>query len=263
MGKKEKLLISQGKEQYIEELGKTVRLRKPKVFYVEDSSKDYHSELGIIKAADLKKKDGSVLMTSKGKDLILLTCGFIDRYKRMDRLAQIIPLKDIGHIITETGIGSNSRVMEAGAGSGAVSVFLSGIVKEVVSYEIREDHLEVVKKNLVRFGIKNVNVKLGDIYKECDEKNIDMIVYDLPEPWEALESAKTALKIGGFIVVYNPSMVQIIETVDALRKDGAFDVLKITEIIERNWEVKGRKVRPKTQGIGHSGFMILARRVVK
>ncbi len=256
-----KIAILPGREEYIEELGKSVTINKPRVFFVDDISKDYHTEYGIIKASDLKKKGGSVVKSSKGKELTILSAQFIDRYKRIERSAQIIPIKDIGTIITNTGIGKQSRVVDAGAGSGGMSIMLSYIAKEVTTYEIRDDFYNLVKRNIEKLGIKNLNIKKKDVYEGIDEKEVDAITLDLPEPWKAIKPARKSLKVGGFLSIYNPSIIQVSDAIEKIKQDGSFHIQKIIEVIEREWEVKGRKVRPKSKGIGHSGFIAIVRKV--
>ena len=109
--------------------------------------------------------------------------------------------------------------------------------------------------------MKNIKVKNNDVYKEIDEKDFDAVILDVPEPWKAIENCSKALKAGGFLVSYSPSVPQVIDFVNAARKNEDFVYLKTVEIIEREWEVEDRKVRPKSKGIGHSGFLSFARKV--
>ena len=115
--KKAKILIRKGKKQYFEDLDREVTVVNEKHFYVDDLSKDFSTQYGSIKKADLKKK--GTIKSSQGKDFCIFDAGFIDNYKRMRRLPQIIPLKDIGFIIAKTGVGPDSIIIEGGTGSGA------------------------------------------------------------------------------------------------------------------------------------------------
>ena len=133
--------------------------------------------------------------------------------------------------------------------------------KKVVTYDIREDFIEVVKSNIEFLGLKNIVVKNKNIYSSIDEKNVDLITLDVPEPWLAIDSCSNALKIGGFLVSYSPTIPQVMDFVNEIRKRKDFVHVKTAEIIEREWDVEDRKVRPKSITIGHSGFMSLARRV--
>ena len=240
---------------------KILMTKQGKKFYVRDLNKDFHTQYGFIKSADLKKKNGSILKTNTKKELLVFSPSFIDLYRKIKRDAQIIPLKDIGLIIAETGINKNSKILDAGSGSGALACFLAHLCKEVVTYEIRKDFIEIVKKNIKFLDLKNVKIKNKNIYDGRDEKNIDVIVLDLPEPWKTIKSAKKALKIGGFLVSYSPSIPQTMDFVNEINKDNGFIHIKTSEIIEREWEVDERKVRPKSRGIGHSGLISFCRRL--
>ena len=237
-----------------------ILMSKNDKFLVKDTSKDYHTKHGFFKKEDLGKNIGAI-KTNTGKEFSIFNPYFIDLYKKIKRDAQIIPLKDIGLIIAETGIGKKSKVIDAGAGSGALCCFLANIAKEVITYDIREDFIEIVKHNIDFLKLKNVKIKNRNIYDGIDEKKIDVIVLDLPEPWLAIESAKKALKIGGFLVSYSPTIPQTADFINKINKDENFVHLKTSEIIERNWEIDERKVRPKSQQIGHSGFVSFVRRI--
>ena len=244
------------------EIKKVLITRQGRKFYAKSLSEDLHTQYGFVKKDDLKKsKEGAMLKSNTEKEFFVFSPLFIDLYRKIKRDAQIIPLKDIGLIIAETGINKESKVLDAGSGSGALACFLAAIAKEVTTYEIREDFIEIVKSNIEFLGLKNVKIKNINIYDKIEDKNIDAIILDVPEPWNALESCSIALKAGGFLVSYSPSVPQVADFVNAVRKRESFIYLKTVEIIEREWEVEERKVRPKSAGIGHSGFLSFARKV--
>ena len=231
-------------------------------FYAKDLNEDLHTQYGFMKKEDLKKaKEGSLLKSNTNKEFFIFNPSFIDLYRKIKRDAQIIPLKDIGLIIAETGLNKKSRVLDAGSGSGALACFLAAIAKEVISYEIREDFIEIVKFNIEFLGLKNIKIKNIDIYNKIEEKNIDVVILDVPEPWNAVDNCSKALKIGGFLVSYSPSVPQVADFVNAVKKNESFVYLKTSEVVEREWEVEERRVRPKSKGIGHSGFLSFARKV--
>tara|TARA_Y100000310_G_scaffold231819_1_gene234528 strand:- start:8324 stop:9043 length:720 start_codon:yes stop_codon:yes gene_type:complete len=236
-----------------------VLMSKNDKFLVKDTSKDYHTKYGFFKKEDLKR-EGSI-KTNTNKEFSIFDPYFIDLYRKIKRDAQIIPLKDIGLIVAETGINNKSKVVDAGSGSGALCCFLANIAKEAITYEIREDFIEIVKKNIEFLKLKNIKIKNKDVYDGIDGKNVDLIVLDLPEPWKAIDSAKKALKLGGFLVSYSPSIPQTADFVNKINDDKDFVHVKTSEVIERNWEIDGRKVRPKSQQIGHSGFVSFTRRI--
>ena len=237
-----------------------VLMDKKDKFLVKDTNKDYHTKYGFFKKENLKKNDSKIKSNTK-KEFTIFNPYFIDLYRKIKRGAQIIPLKDIGLIVAETGINKKSKVVDAGSGSGALCCFLANIAKEVTTYDIREDFIEIVKKNIQFLNLKNIKIKNKNIYEGIDEENIDLIVLDLPEPWKAIDSAKKALKFGGFLVSYSPSIPQTADFVNKINDDKDFVHVKTSEVIERNWEIDDRKVRPRSQQIGHSGFISFIRRI--
>ncbi len=233
-----------------------------KRLYVRSISKDYHCQYGVAKKEDLKKiKISGSVKTNTGTVLAAFKPSFIDSYAKIRRAPQIIPLKDVAAIIAETGIGKESTVVDAGAGSGALALFLANIAKKVVSYEIREDFAAVAKENVSLLQLKNITIKNKDVYSGVDEKNVDVITLDLPEPWKAIEPAIKALKAGGFIVSYSPTTPQVADFIKAAAKSKSLLHIKTIEIIQREWEFNDRIVRPKSQPIGHSGFLTFVRKL--
>lgn len=256
-----KILIQREKKTVLED-GREFTVVRPRQYLVEDTTKDFHTELGIIDKKELKAKDGSIVKAKNtGKEFVIFSAGFIDVYKRLKRLPQAIPLKDIGIIIAETGIDKESIVFEAGVGSGLLSCYLAHLCKKVVGYEIKKECIELAKTNLEKLGIKNVVVKEKNVYEGIDEKNIDVVVFDLPEPWKAVPNCVKALKIGGFIVNYSPQVPQVQKFVEAVKEHKELMYLKTVELIERPWKIEGMIARPSTAEISHSGFLSFARKI--
>ena len=236
--------------------------REGKKFFYK--GKDLHTKYGYIKQKDLEKaKPGKKVKTQLGKEFTVLPALFIDKLGKMKRAPQIIPLKDVGLIIAETGLEPNWKIVDAGAGSGALCCHLANLVPKgkVYTYDIRDDHLAVAQANIKFFGFKNITAKKMSIYDKIPHKNIDLITLDVPEPWLALEHAFKALKPGGFIVSYSPCMPQVSDFVEAVKKIPDLSYIKTVELIQREWEVIGRKQRPKTQQMGHSGFISFVRKI--
>lgn len=241
---------------------KVLVTKQGRKFYAKSLDEDLHTQYGFVKKEELKKaKDGDLLKSNTEKEFFVFSPSFIDLYRKIRRDAQIIPLKDIGFIVAETGINRESKILDAGSGSGALACFLASIADEVITYEIREDFIEIVKSNIEFLELKNVKVKKKDIYEEIDDKNMDAVILDVPEPWKAIENCSKALKPGGFLVSYSPSIPQVADFVNTVKKNENFVYLKTCEITEREWEVEERKVRPKSAAIGHSGFLSFARKV--
>jgi tRNA (adenine57-N1/adenine58-N1)-methyltransferase catalytic subunit len=229
-------------------------------FIVKEEDKDLHTNYGMISKEDINKaSSGDIVKSNKGKEFTVMEASFMDLYSRIKRGAQIIPQKDIGLIITEAGLNKDSVVIEAGSGSGASGCFLAKVCKKLYSYEIREDFFKIVQKNIEYLGLKNMTLKNKDAKLGFDETDADCVVLDLPDPWEFIEIARKSLKVGGFLVSYSPTIPQVMDFVDKLNSD--FLYIKTSEILEREWEINKRKVRPLSQGIGHSGFLSFARRV--
>ena len=253
-----KLLI--GKEQARAADGRKVVVQERRAYYVDDA-RDVSFTEGLLRAKDLQKKDGSVVATNTGKRFHLISASFIDQYRRMQRLAQIITAKDIGWIIAESGIGKESTVVDCGTGSGFLAIALARLVKQVVTYDINEKHIAVAQRNIAAMGMQNITLKKKDVYKRIDEKDAELVVLDVAEPWRAVKSALRALRFGGFLVSYSPNATQVQQLVAELERHEEMVHLKTVELICREWKVDGLVLRPKSEGIGHTGFLTLGRKV--
>ena len=151
-------------------------------------------------------------------------------------------------------------MVDAGSGSGALALFLAGIARKVVSYEIREDFAELAAGNARLLKLKNLTVKNRDVRGGIDEREADAVTLDLPAPWEALDAAAGALKGGGFLASYSPTVPQVSDLLSAAAEKKFLHV-KTVEVVQREWEFRERVVRPKSQAIGHSGFLSYLRKV--
>ena len=256
-----KILFRRHKKEYVKELDREITLAKERFFYVPDTNKDFITENGTIKAKDLTKKDGSTIKTNKGKEFILFSAQFKDEYSRLKRTAQIITPKDIGIIITETGINRDSTVVDAGTGSGALACYLAKICKEVTSYDIKDESIETGEANKEFLNIKNLTIKKKDVFTKIDETDVDTIILDMPEPYKAIKSVKKSLKIGGFLVTYVPNITQVSKFVEEIKKDDSFVYLRTIELIPRKWKIDNRIARPNSQAIGHTAFLSFIRKI--
>lgn len=232
--------------------------KEGKKFFVKDISKNYHTQFGFFKAKDLKKEKGKI-KSSAGKEFLIFNPGFDDLYSRIKRGPQIIMRKDVGAIIAETGVGKKSKVVDCGVGSGALSCALGNIVKEVIGYEINKNFAKIAVGNVKMLGLKNVTIKNKDCLK-MNEKDVDLITVDLPEPAIILKKAAKSLKNGGRLVAYLPSMTQVISFVKKVK--GDFTYIRTMELIKRKWTIKGRIARPETKMLGHTGFLVFIRKIV-
>ena len=256
-----KLLILKPKKEFVKELNKEISIIKMKKFYVDDLNKDFSTQYGVIAKKDLKKKPGSVVKSSMGKEFILLEADFIDDYKRIKRTSQIMTLKDIGYILAYTGINKNSWVVDAGTGCGANAIYLAHLCKAVVSYDINKENIKVAKENVKKLGLKNIKIKEKSIFSGIDETGVDLVVLDLPTPWNAIKAVEKSLRIGGYLVCYNPQITQTANFVNAVMTNENFIHEKTIELVERSWKIDGNIVRPRSEGIGHTGFLSFVRRV--
>lgn len=227
-------------------------------FYVKDLSEDFITNEGIVKAKDLNSKK-EVVETNKGKKFWLLDPQFPDLWENLKRGPQVINAKDIGLIIAKTGINKNSVVVDAGVGSGSLALSLANICKKVTAYETSGEHLAIAKKNKEFFGMKNLELKGGDVAQKISEKNLDLITLDLPKPWEMVEKAEQALKLGAYLVVYLPNILQMKMFIDATRR-SKIKVLETVELLERQWKMENRIARPETAAVPHTGFITFCRK---
>ncbi len=177
----------------------------------------------------------------------------------MKRGPAVILPKDIGLVISYTGIGKNSKVVEAGAGSGFATVILGNIAKSVVSYERNKDFAEIAEKNVSRANLKNVKIKNSDILLGIKEKKVDLVLLDMPESSKALSSAYSALAKDGHVVGFLPNMEQAKEFYLTSEKTGFSNVFML-ECIVREYDVRTYGVRPKHIGLTHTAYLVFAQK---
>jgi len=230
---------------------------KHEQWYVARTDRDFHCNAGFIKKEDLKP--GKVIVGNN--EFLIIEAGFLDDYKTIKRDAQIITRKDLGFIIGYCGLTKESIIVESGMGSGAATILFAKLCKQVFSYEIEKRNFDVTKENVEKLGVENATLAMGDIYdaETVGAHDADFLLLDVPEPWRALESAKKTLKLGGYIVAYTPSITQAARFVNDLPQWLLHE--RTTEIIDRDWRIKGEAVRPLTADIGHTAFLTIVRRI--
>ena len=188
----------------------------------------------------------------------------MDKLKGLKRKAQIILPKEIAYIILFCSIESGHRVLEAGVGSGSLTIALASAVApngKVISYDNREDFIKHAKKNLKQSNlIDYVEMKHKDITKKIEEKNLDAIILDIPNPWEAINNCFNALKIGGYLCTYSPLISQVEKTVKEIKKHSFFDIHTF-ENIQREMIVADHGTRPSFNMLGHTGYITFARKI--
>ena len=207
---------------------------------------------------------GSRIELANGNTLIALKPTLAENILEMPRGAQVIYPKDLGAILIYADVFMNVSVLEAGVGSGALSMALLGCGATVTGYELREDFANRALKNVnARLGEKcKYSIELRDIYEGIDGK-FDRIILDLPEPWKVIEHAQSALVPGGIFLSYLPTISQVVELYREFARIGAscFDIIETFEVMQRYWHVDGRSVRPEHRMVGHTGFIVSARLV--
>jgi tRNA (adenine57-N1/adenine58-N1)-methyltransferase len=234
------------------------------LFFIEDKIKRIKG-LGVYNPKELIDINYNQKIQIGNKDYIVFEPSINDMLSTLERKAQIILPKDGMFIIYYCDIKSGDTVLEGGAGSGALTILLANIVKpegKIISYEKRDDHIKVVKRNLKRSGLYDfVDLKKGDVTQEIPENNVDAVVLDIPNPWDALENGYSALRPGGHLASYSPTMNQFEKTTRAM-EDQDFREIKTIETLQREMIVGERGVRPSFDNLGHTGYLTFARKII-
>ena len=232
-----------------------------------EAGKDFHTHKGFIRFSDIIGKEyGATVLSSLGVEFVVLKPLLRDYIMKSARQTQINYPKDIALIIMFSGIGPESQVVEAGTGTGALTMSLAFYVQpkgKIHSYEIREEFTAIAQKNLKRAGlIDYVELKNKDITAGIDETDVDSVILDLAVPWLVVPHAYTALKPCGTIVSFSPTIDQVVKTAEALRENGFVDIETI-ECLMRGMQVERGKTRPHTLMTAHTGYITYARKATK
>ena len=224
----------------------------------------FHSHLGRL-AYDLliDRSVGGWYRTDKGHTVLAVRPTLGDFVRKMPRGPQIIYPKDRGNITTFADIFPGATVIEGGLGSGSLtSAMLRAVGSEgrVITYEIDETLVPRAIKNIEKFHPihSNHTVFIGDIYEGIHEQEVDRVVLDVPEPWRAVETIGDALVMGGIVLSFVPTIIQVLSFVLALERDTRFQMIESIETMLRSWHVTQRSVRPDHRMIAHSGFLTTA-----
>ncbi len=183
----------------------------------------------------------------------------------MERPAEPIFAKDVGAILARGDIRAGDHVLEVGVGSGALSIALLRTVGPagcVTSYELRQDFAEVATRNVLDHcgATDNWRLVVADASLGIDLRNADRAVVDVPDPTSVLNAVASAVRPGGTIVTYLPTILQVKELRDAMRDDARFALVETLEIFEREWQVEAKSVRPVHRMVAHTAFLTFARR---
>jgi tRNA (adenine57-N1/adenine58-N1)-methyltransferase catalytic subunit len=229
----------------------------------------FHTHMGWVAHDDLiGTAEGSTAATSSGAALLAFRPTLGDYVLKMRRGAQVVYPKDLGLILVYADVFNGARVVEAGTGSGALTLALARAVGpdgSVVSYEVRADHHERAAANIAEWyearsaKPENIDLRIGDVTAGVPERDVDRMILDMPEPWRALGAACDSLAPGGILCCYLPTVPQVERTVEAMRGRG-FALLTTLEGLVRTWNVDGQSVRPDHRMVGHTGFIVTGRR---
>jgi tRNA (adenine57-N1/adenine58-N1)-methyltransferase len=227
----------------------------------------FETHRGYISHNDLIGKPwGSRVLSHMGSPFVLLQPSLADILAETRRNTQIMYPKDIGYILVYMDIGPGKHVLEAGTGSGSFTTALAvavGPQGRVSTYEARPEFQHLAHKNLDRLGLADrVDFKLRDIVEGFDERNIDAVFLDLPNPQDYLLQAREALKPGGFLGSILPTTNQVSTLLIALRRSN-FAFIEVCEIIIRNYKAVPDRLRPTDRMIAHTGYLIFARSVTE
>lgn len=226
----------------------------------------FHTHKGHLSLGELIGKPfGSSITSNTSAKFYALKPLVRDYVLKGKRRTQILYPKDMGLILILTGIGPGSRVVEAGTGSGALTMVLANAVRpngKVFSYEIREEFLKEADTSLKRAGCSEyIELKLKDVTEGIDEEEVDTVVLDLAIPWLVIPHASKALKGGGVLLSFSPTIEQVMKTVTAI-EEQPFTEIETVEMILRRMNVGDNRTRPDTLMVGHTGYITTARRII-
>ncbi|MCK5636338.1 MAG: tRNA (adenine-N1)-methyltransferase [Thermoplasmatales archaeon] len=229
------------------------------------SKTDKYKGIGVFDPSILVGKEIGKQIEIGSKNFWLLNPSLQDKLQGLKRKAQIILPRDAAQIIMNCSIESGQKVLEAGIGSGSLTTALANTVGsngKIISYDNREDFIKHALKNLKRANLeKFVETKLKDVTTGISEKNLDAIILDIPNPWDAVEHAYKALKPGGYLCTYSPLTSQVENTVKEIKKHNFIEI-KTIENIQRKMVVSDKGMRPSFDMLGHTGYLTFARKVL-
>ena len=219
--------------------------------------------LGAIRSDSLESARKTGELSVGGKIFKVRPASVEDIISTIERKAQMLTSKDIAMILHHCGVVSGSKVVEGGAGSGALTIALLasiGSQGRLTTYELRDDFAAIAKKNVESASLsEGWALKMGDVCEKIDERDVDAVIVDIPNPWDCAGAAKVALRPGGTFCAFIPNVNQVESTVRALRESSFSDVRAI-ETLQRELLVHEGGARPSCDMLGHTGYLVFARR---
>lgn len=229
--------------------------------------KKLHTHLGIIDiSAAIGMEYGSAVRTTEGKLIFLIEPTIHDFIMKSERRTQIVYPKDLGYIAARTGLKNGSKVLEVGTGSAALATFMASIVKpdgHIYSFDVNSEFMEIASRNLEKAGMSPyVTLHQHDPHQGVDVREADVAIVDLGDPWTVVDQVHDALKGSGAFVAICPTMNQIEKTATELKRAGYVDI-DCVELMIRNIEAREGMTRPSMRMIGHTTYLVFARKVQK
>ena len=240
---------------------KTSHRGKVREFIVKVSDDEFHTDFGIIDLSVLLEKSAGDSVTSHmGQEFTLQRPRMPDFFNHAKRTGAPMMPKDIGPVIAYTGLNKNDTVLDAGTGSGVLAMYLGSIAKRVLSYEVRENFVDVARKNVQNAGLENVEIRCGNIVDEIPfiEEGFDVVTLDTQDSKDVIPHVRKGVNPGGFLVTYSPFFEQTKDIRKAIDDAGFYDV-RTMECSEREISFSERGTRPATSRVGHTGFITIAR----
>ncbi|GBD11431.1 tRNA (adenine(58)-N(1))-methyltransferase TrmI [bacterium HR23] len=225
----------------------------------------FHTHLGALPHDALIGQPLGSRITAGGHRFLALPPTLADYIQDIPRVTQIIYPKDLGAILMYGDIFPGARVLEAGMGSGALTLALLravGPTGTVYAYEVRQEYIPRALQNIQAFYAEPTNlvVREADVYQGIQERNLDRVILDVPEPWQALPHVARALVQGGILLCWLPTVLQVHRLAMALDAHPEFDLVETFEVLQRPWHFGPTSARPVHRMVAHTGFITLARR---
>lgn len=225
---------------------------------------EFHTHAGVLAHTQLiGQAEGVTVRTTRGAALLATRPTLSEYILEMPRGAQVIYPKDLGPILMLADIFPGARILESGVGSGALTMTLLraiGPTGHVTGYEIRDDFADRARRNVEAFLGPDVplTIEVRDIYEGIELRDLDRVVLDLPEPWQVVSHAEQALRPGGILMSYLPTILQVATLRERIAA-SAFGMAETLEVLHRGWNVDGQSVRPDHRMVAHTGFLTVAR----